>query len=1227
MFVWQAAKSEAIAPLENLTWSPIVIDNNTTKVDLTLSMTEEKTAQGDRLSGKFEYRCDLFKAGTIEAMADAFATLLAAVSQNPEQPLSALKWVSERQRQQIQQWNETTRDYPAEQTLHQLFEQQAVRSPQAPALITATQALSYQQVNNRTNQLAQQLQRLGVCPEMRVGICLDRSADLIVAILATLKAGGAYVPLDPAYPHSRLAYIVEDAQISVLLTQSAYQALMPSVPHRILLDSQTSFSQVASQTSICSDQSEIESSVTDGADRPPTESAQSHNLAYIIYTSGSTGQPKGVAIEHRSPVALVQWAREAFSPEQLSGVLAATSVCFDLSIFEIFVPLSVGGSVILAEDVLQLPTLPASCQVTLINTVPTAIAELLRINGIPQSVTTINLAGEPIPATLVKQLYALASVQKVFNLYGPSEDTTYSTYSLLSPDDAIVPIGRPIANTQIYLLDANQNLVPIGMPGELYLGGSGLARGYWNQAQMTSERFISSPYAEDPSYLYKTGDLARYRPAGQLEFLGRIDQQVKVRGFRIELGEIESALLAHAQVAQAAAMLWHDPQNNRRLVAYAVLTNCAEDIVFNQALSPLSETFELLQRHLKTILPSYMLPALLVPLEALPLLPNGKINRKALFEFTPTLSAPTLKEAIDETTLALSPSEQILVAVWQALLSQPVGIHDNFFELGGDSILAIQASAQAQQSGLYFSARDLFQHSTISQLAAVATQQSPATGQQSPIVGAVPLTPTQHWFFEQNLTAPHHWNQAVLLTVKQALQPDILAQALRGLMRHHDALRAVFQPPVADAAASYDSADSLWTQFYREPSDVVPLKVIKRTVEDVAQLNAIITAEAKAAQTSFNLEQGPLLQIVYYDLQTPTGNERRLLIVCHHLLIDGVSWRILLNDLQHLYQQLSQQPQVEQTQQEQPLSYTVAQLPPKTMSCQQWINYLTTADFVSELPYWESIVAAELPPLPQDFSLDSTNNNVMATAETHSVALSTQQTHRLLKELPKGYSVRVDDILLAALLLALQPWAGNSLRISLEGHGRLEEHNLSRTVGWLTAIYPVLLSIPPDADLAADFSETIKSVKETLRGVPSQGVGYGALRYLQGRSLLAETPIRFNYLGQSDQLFSADGWLQVATEATGAARSPQDKRDVLLEINAIVVGGQLKLHWTYSRQLHAQATISRWASAYLSQLEALIDHCLSIETDLGYSPSDFPQMGLSQGELDDLLANLGGETR
>ena len=555
-------------------------------------------------------------------------------------------------------------------SIHQLVEFQVLQTPDAVAVIFDQEQLTYRELNEKANQLAHHLQTLNVGPEVLVGVCLTRSLEMVVALLGILKAGGAYVPLDPTYPKERLAFVIEDTQLPILLTQ---QHLLESIPqhqaHTVYVDSD--WPSVAQQP----------------ADNP-TSGVQPSNLAYVIYTSGSTGRPKGVAIEHRNAVALIDWAKELFTTSQLAGVLASTSLCFDLSVFELFVTLSCGGKVILAADALQLPNLPAAAEVTLINTVPSAIAQLLRINGIPTSVHTVNLAGEPLQNALVQKLYQLDHIRQVFNLYGPSEDTTYSTVALMQKGTSEIPsIGRPISNTQIYLLDSQLNPVPDGAEGELYISGAGLARGYLNRPELTAEKFIRNPFSHSlESRLYKTGDLAAYLPDGNLKFLGRIDNQVKIRGFRIELGEIEALLTQESAVQEAVVIAREDVQGNKRLVAYLV-PNRVSDPLLQQV------TARNLRSILKQKLPDYMVPSAFVLLDELPLTPNGKVDRRAL-------PIPQWTRIEEGTYVApRTPLETELAQMWSQLLSvEQVGIYDNFCELGGHSLLAIQLVYQVGEA-------------------------------------------------------------------------------------------------------------------------------------------------------------------------------------------------------------------------------------------------------------------------------------------------------------------------------------------------------------------------------------------------------------------------------------------------------------------------------------------------------------------------------------------------
>ena len=1219
------------------------------------------------LKGALEYRTDLFTADTIHRLAGHLCQLLKVIPQQPTRRIAELPMVLTSEHKQLWQWNQTQTDYPRNLCLHQLFEQQVAKTPNAIALVCGQQKLSYQELNARANQLAHFLKARGIGSETLVGICMERTADMVVALLAILKAGGAYIPLDPAYPEERLAFILQDAQASLILTSKLLSVTVPESIPLIAVDDlwETTLSELPKTN--------------------PVIGATANHLAYVIYTSGSTGKPKGVAIEHHSPVALSHWAKDVFAADQLSGVLAGTSLCFDLSVFEIFVPLSWGGAAILAENALQLPLLNAANEVTLVNTVPSVAAALLRINGFPPNVTTINLAGEPLPPTLAQQLYQTSHIQHVFNLYGPSEDTTYSTYARMDPEATLSPIGYPIANTQVHVLDANLQPVPIGVPGELYLSGAGVARGYLNRPDLTAERFVPNPFWEGrrqkaegrrgreqrignreqrfeftpnsklqtpkfsshppipPSSLYKTGDRVRHLPNGALEFLGRLDNQVKIRGFRIELGEVEAALLSHPLIEQAAVNPWTDNAGNQRLAAYVVFkaeggrqkaegkrkveeagnreqgTGNRSDGVMELGIDgvtpsphhpitpspitpssplstsprphvPLSSPNPPLHQYLATQLPDYMLPAVFMELDELPCLPNGKLDRGAL----------PIPECLEQTGETIAPTTEIegqLATIWSELLPvEQVGIHDNFFELGGDSILALQAISKAHQIGLQFTPRDLFQHQTIARLAATVSSREDVQAEQGMITGPVLLTPIQHWFFEQGLSHPHHWNQAILLGVKKSLSPVLLEQALELLAAHHDALRATFTPSEAG-----------WRQYWQEPHKM-PLTVLTGAESEFTAALAKVTHDL---QTGFDLATGPLLRVAYLDFGS---DYRRLLLVSHHLVVDGLSWRILLEDLRATYEQLER--------------HNVANLPPKTTSFKQWAEHLQTYGnseaLQTERAYWQEAATFPRVSLPRDFA---SQDNRMAISNTVTVNLGEGDTRRLLKEVPNVYRSQINDLLLTALVLAFEPWTGaRRLCLELESHGREELPNqpaagvnLSRTVGWFTALFPVGLDLTDAQTLGA----ALKQVKETLRSVPNRGLGYGLLRYLYPEPLQPfAAEVRFNYLGQVDQVFWTHDWFAPALESSGVARSPHDQRTTLIEIDGLVSRGQLHLNWTYSTAIHDRTTIANLANGFLDSLGRLIDYCVTTDEDSGYTPSDFPHMTLSQGELDDLLAEL-----
>ena len=676
--------------LEGLRIEAVSIEASTSKFDVTLAMSDSD----EGLKGALEYNTDLFDVQTIERMVAHFERLLESIVSDPEQRISHLSLLTEKEEQQLNDWNSTARAYDGEQCLHELFASQTAHTPESVALVSDDSRLTYRELDERANQLAHYLRELGVAPETLVGILMDRSAEMVVALLGVLKAGGAYVPLDPKYPRERVSWMLEDAGIAVLLTEQQYVKDLRSRSAQVVcVDSDR-------ETIAQHSKDRLESGVT------------ADNLAYVIYTSGSTGRPKGVAITHHSAGILIHWAHECFSVAELVGVLASTSICFDLSIFEIFVPLSIGGKVLLADNALALSHLPAAREVTLVNTVPSVFSELLRDGAIPDTVRTINLAGEPLTQKLAQEIYQRNHVAALYNLYGPTEDTTYSTYTLV-PRDETPSIGRPIANTQAYVLDRNLQRVPVGVAGDLYLSGDGLARGYLNRADLTAEKFVPHPLSfEKGARLYKTGDQARYKSNGEIEYLGRNDQQVKIRGFRIELGEIEETLQQHPAIREAVVIAREDYAGEKRLVAYLVATEPAEELSFVE-----------LRVHLKRHLPDHFVPSAFIQLSELPQTPNGKVDRRALP--APDGTRPDLEKAYVAPRTEL---EAGIAAIWQDVLRiERVGVHDNFFDLGGHSLLATQVISRIRESlRLELPLRSIFESPTVEGLSLAVSRNETA---------------------------------------------------------------------------------------------------------------------------------------------------------------------------------------------------------------------------------------------------------------------------------------------------------------------------------------------------------------------------------------------------------------------------------------------------------------------------------------------------------------------
>ncbi|MEK6278979.1 MAG: amino acid adenylation domain-containing protein [Acidobacteriota bacterium] len=817
-----------------------------------------------QLSLEIIYDVSVFDDGAIARRLEHLRNLLESMTLRPTGRLFDLPLLSATERRELlHDWNKTERSL-ATGSVGELFREQAERTPDALAVADNEQQLTYGELEWRANQLAHHLIDVGVCAEDRVGILLERSAVMVVALLGVLKAGGCYVPLDPQYPQERLAFMSADAGLKVLLTTRplAESLHLEESGMRLLLVDEWEWD----------GDSELETGNDPGVE------VNEHQLAYLIYTSGSTGQPKGVAIEHASATTFIHWAGEIFDQQALGGVLFSTSICFDLSIFELFVTLSHGGQIILADNALQLPELQDGAEVTLINTVPSAMAALVRTRAVPDSVRVVNLAGEPLSEELVAEIYATTQVEKVYNLYGPTEDTTYSTYTLVSSGEWVT-IGRPVANTRVYVLDEHWQPVPVGVVGELYLGGSGLARGYWRRPELTAEKFIpDSLSGEKGKRLYRTGDKVRYLANGKLEFLGRADHQMKLRGYRIELGEIESVLRRNDQVREAIVVVQEPAGGEKQLVAYVV----ADDSVKVSGL----------RKWLKERLPEYMIPAALVLMQELPLTPNGKVDRRALIKTNLHEVGPA------ESFIApRNQTEMILAAIWAEVLHcKNVGANANFFDLGGHSLLAMRLASKLRESfKIDLSLRTIFAAATLTEMAREvdAALRQDAAVEMSPIhrrslERQAPLSFAQQrlWLIQQLEPESTAYNVSNAVRLRGPLNVGALEKALNEIVRRHEILRTTFTL----------SGDQL-------VQVVAPPAALNLQVEDLRTMSAgEQEAEARQiakqeAEVVFDLERGPLFRVRLLRL-----NDEHVLTICrHHIIFDGWSHEVFTTELVALY--------------------------------------------------------------------------------------------------------------------------------------------------------------------------------------------------------------------------------------------------------------------------------------------------------------------------------------
>ncbi|WP_447009850.1 non-ribosomal peptide synthase/polyketide synthase [Saccharothrix hoggarensis] len=1094
---------------------PVVAAN----FDLTVEFQEAD----DALHGAVSYSTDLFDAATVERLTGNLAVLLEAAVADPDRPLAELPLMADDERRHaLDVGNDTAHAVP-DATLPALFRAQVDRTPDATALVDGGVALTYAQLDARATRLARRLVERGVGPDRYVAISLPRSAELVVAVLAVLKAGGAYVPIEPDHPADRVAFVLDDARPVLVLDDLA----------RVREDSAAA------------------DEVADLTDRDRTRPLTTRDPAYVIYTSGSTGRPKGVVVEHRSVVNYLSWAGEVY-PGLRGAAVLHSPVSFDLTVTTLLGPLLVGGRVLvheLAED-----AKPAE-RATFLKATP---SHLPLLGAVPAELSPsgdLVVGGEQLLGEVVDEWRRANPTATVVNEYGPTEATVGCMEHRVEPGDPLapgpVPIGHPAWNTRLYVVDDLLNPVPVGVPGELCIAGDGLARGYLDRPGLTASRFVACPFGEPGGRMYRSGDLVRRRADGTVEYLGRIDDQVKIRGHRIEPGEVEAALLAHPGVAEAAVVARDTGQGHARLVAYLVHTGAGADA---------AELREFLGRGL----PAYMVPSAFVTLPALPVTPNGKLDRAAL----PAPETPAEDEG--RHVAPRTPVEAALAEVWAAVLgADRIGVRDNFFELGGDSILVIQVVSRARRAGLALTTKDLFRYQTIEALAPAVTEVVDTPADIAEVVGEVPLTPIQQWFFDTRAVAPHHFNQSMLLELDPAVDQRALERALDALLVHHDALRM-----------RYERVDGRWRQHN---APVEPVTVLDRhdlTAVAERDREARVVEMADRVHAGFDLARGPLLKAVLFHAD---GTPPRLFITVHHLVVDGVSWRVLLDDLDTAYRQAARGEEVD--------------LGAKSTSFREWAQrlerHVAEGGFDHELDHWEAALRAE--PLPVDHEQPQPGTP----AGTVHVALGAEDTDALLHLAPAAYRTRVNDVLLSALAHALARFTGRStVSLDMEGHGREDVlgADLTRTVGWFTTLYPVALTVPEGDE--PKWRDLVKAVRRQLRTVPGNGFGFGALRYLgspEARERLSGSgpQIVFNYLGQSDSVTdqAGDSLYRAVHDPIGQDSDPTDRGPHLLEVVGGVAEGQLRFTWYHQPDRHDEATVRRVAEDFLDALRGIAADC------------------------------------
>lgn len=1097
----------------------------TSKFDLTLSLA----AQGEAFTGSMEYATDLYDGALMRRVARRLVRVLHAVTERPALRLSDLRVPDAAELGELTRWNAPPLAVP-ERCMHELFEDQVARRPGAPAVVAGRATIDYRTLDERANRLAHRLRAAGSGPGRVVGVCARRSIDLVVGLLGTLKAGAAYLPLDPDHPPARTRFELADAGVrTVVTTSSSADALDGLAVDLIVVDDARVVAELDALPST-----------------PVPPRVSPGDAAYVMYTSGSTGEPKGVVVPHAGVVNRLAWAQHTFALDPDDRVLQKTPVTFDVSVPELFWTLGWGATLVLLADGAhrdpeQLRDALDRQGVTVVHFVPSMLHAYLDAvpDDLPATVRLVLLSGEALPGPLAARLAARTRA-RIVNLYGPTEASVDVTAKTLTPGDAqraVVPIGRPISNVSAYVLDGSAALVPLGARGELAVGGVALAHGYLGRPALTAERFVPDPFAHG-GRLYRTGDVVRWTEGGELEYLGRDDDQVKVRGVRVELGEIDAVLERHPAVGACATVVREDRPGDRRLVSYVVVR-------------PPVPAADELRAHLTTHLPEHAVPSAFVAIDALPTTTSGKIDRSAL-------PAPdTRPELRTQFVPPRSPLERALATVWCDVIGiDRVGIHDDFFELGGDSITSIRLVRKARAAGIAFPVTAVFRHPTIAALAAVATQvqdRPPVNGDDG--VGDAPLTPIQAWLLEgHDEVDVRRFDQSLVLEAAEPLDARALEAALRAVVAHHGQLRARFEMTGGEwrqrvAPPTADDVTVIRVPGWTDPSgDACAVTTLRSQLDIAAGLTFVAGMPGAPGEA---------------------GYADRLALVAHHLVVDAISWSVVLDDLAVAYDHASRG---------EPIA-----LPAPTTSFVAWANRSAPERRARRRPGaarspWATAAGAARP-------------------ERASASLPARATSALLRDVPRRARTNPAEVLVAAVAQSVAQITGaTSFAVAVEGHGRdhpFDDVDLSRSVGWFTTLSTFVVEVT--GDVALD----VRLVKERLRAAPP--------------SATADAAICVNYFGRAAPFPTCPPFVAVRPVPPATCLWP-------LVADAAVADGSLHVSLATSGQV-SPADLHRLASLTIERLEAIVDGCTARAAS-ALAPSDFPLARLDGAQLDRLLARV-----